>query len=76
MRIKEMREDRDYKQQEIANYLKVAKNTYSNYENEKRVIPYESIIKLAFFYNTSVDYLLGITDTMKPYPRKKFDKNQ
>lgn len=69
MRLKELREDRDYKQTELANFLNVAKNTYSNYENEKRVIPYELMIKLSFFYNTSVDYLLGLTDIMKPYPR-------
>lgn len=69
MRLRELREDRDYKQAEIACFLNVAKNTYSNYENEKRAIPYELIIKLAKFYNTSVDYLLGLTDIMKPYPR-------
>lgn len=71
MRLKELREDRDYKQNDIAIFLKVANNTYCNYENEKRLIPYDSIIKLAYFYNTSVDYILGLTDVQKPYPRSK-----
>lgn len=71
MRLKELREDRDYKQSDIAVFLKVASNTYCNYENEKRLIPYDLIIKLAYFYNTSVDYILGLTDVQKPYPRSK-----
>lgn len=70
MRLKELREDRDLMQSEIADILKVAKNTYCNYENEKRLIPYDLIIKLAEYYNTSVDYILGITDVFSPYPRK------
>lgn len=71
MRLKELREDRDYKQNDIAIFLKVANNTYCNYENEKRLIPYDLIIKLAYFYNVSVDYILGLTDVQKPYPRSK-----
>lgn len=71
MRLKELREDRDYKQSDISAFLKVANNTYCNYENGKRLIPYDLIIKLAFFYNTSVDYILGLTDVQKPYPRSK-----
>lgn len=70
-KLKEIREDRDYKEKDIAEVLGVAKNTYCNYEKENRRIPYESIIKLSEFYNVSVDYLLGLTDIMKPYPRKK-----
>ncbi|MBO5141608.1 MAG: helix-turn-helix transcriptional regulator [Clostridia bacterium] len=70
-KLKEIREDRDYKEKEIADILGVAKNTYCNYEKENRRISYESIIKLAQFYNVSVDYLLGLTDVMKPYPRKE-----
>ena len=71
MRLKELREDRDYKQNDIAIFLKVANNTYCNYENDKRLIPYDLIIKLAYFYNVSVDYILGLTDVQKPYPRSK-----
>lgn len=71
MRLKELREDRDYKQNDVAIFLKVAKNTYCNYENEKRLIPYDLIIQLSYFYNVSVDYILGITDVQKPYPRNK-----
>ena len=71
MRLKELREDRDYKQNDVAIFLKVAQNTYCNYENEKRLIPYDLIIRLSYFYNTSVDYILGLTDVQKPYPRSK-----
>lgn len=70
MRLKELREDKDIKQQEIARMLKIATNTYCNYENEKRIIPYDCIIKLAEFYNTSVDYILEVTDDKRPYKKK------
>ena len=67
-RIKELREDRDIKQREIAAYLKVAQNTYSNYENNLRDVPVEVLAGIAEFYHTSVDYLIGRTDEKKPYP--------
>ena len=67
MRLKDIREDRDITQKEIAEYLNVRQNTYSQYENEKRQIPLQMLIKLAKFYNTSVDYLLGLTSDPKKY---------
>lgn len=70
-RIKELREDRDYKQKEIAFYLKCTQQQYSEYENGKRLIQIDRLILLSEFYNVSVDYLLGLTNTMKPYPRIK-----
>lgn len=70
LRIKDLREDNDIKQQTIANYLNVKQSSYSQYENGNRQIPLEALIKLAEYYNTSTDYLLGITDERKPYPRR------
>lgn len=71
LRIKDLREDNDYKQQEIADYLSCAQNSYSHYETGMRSIPLEALCKLADLYNTSVDYLIGRTDEMKPYPKSK-----
>ncbi len=64
-RIKELREDRDLKQKTLADYLGVHQTTYSDYEIGNLNIPNEALIKLADFYNTSVDYLLGRTDKPK-----------
>ena len=71
MRLKDLREDRDMTQSFIANLLHIKQNTYSNYENGRREIPIGALIKLADFYNTSVDYILELTDEQRPYPRKK-----
>ena len=68
MRIKDLREDRDLTQREIAAYLHVKQNTYSQYENGQRQIPVELLIALARYYGTSVDYILGLTDEARPYP--------
>lgn len=70
-RIKNLRVDNDISQDKIAKYLQIAQNTYSQYENDTRHFPIEYIIKLAEFYNTSVDYLLGLTNQNLPYPRAK-----
>lgn len=70
-RIKDLREDHDLLQKNIADILDIAQTTYSQYELSKRDIPYEIIIKLANFYNTSVDYLLYVTDEKKPYKKAK-----
>lgn len=61
MRLKDLREDADVKQQEIADYLHIKQNTYSQYENGKRQLPIDILIKLADFYNVSTDYILGRT---------------
>ena len=68
-RIRYMREDNDIKQQTLADYLGCRQPTYANYELGNREIPLDIIIKLARYYNTSVDYLLGLTDIIEPYPR-------
>ena len=67
MRLKDLREDSDIKQRDIAEYLHIKQNTYSQYENGQRQIPLDSLIALAKFYKTSVDYVLGLTDNPTPY---------
>ena len=62
MRIKMLREDHDLTQKEVADYLHIKQNTYSQYENEQRQLPLSCLIALAKLYNTSTDYILGITD--------------
>ena len=61
-RIRDLREDNDLKQIDIANYLNCSQVCYSHYELGKRDIPTEVLIKLAKFYKTSTDYILGLTD--------------
>ena len=70
LRLRDLREDRDLSQSEIAKMLNCSQQTYSRYESHTTEIPLESLIVLAQFYNTSVDYLLGITNVNKPYPKK------
>lgn len=66
-RIRDLREDRDLKQTDIANILKIHQTTYSDYEIGKLNVPVDVLIKLAEFYKTSVDYLLFLTDNPEPY---------
>jgi transcriptional regulator with XRE-family HTH domain len=68
-RIRELREDSDLKQKQLADVLNMKQRAYSYYENGDRTIPPEVLSKLADFHHTSVDYLMGRTDTRKPYPR-------
>ncbi len=68
-RIRDLREDRDLRQQDMADYLKCTQVCYSNYEMGKRDIPTDILIRLARFHHTSVDYLLGLTDCPEPYPK-------
>ena len=63
-RIKELRVDSDISQKEIAEYLGVKQNTYSDYENGKINLPLEVFFKLADYYQVSLDYLTGRTDTL------------
>ena len=70
-RIRDLRVDNDYSQTLVSQHLNIAQNTLSQYELGERNIPNEVLIKLALFYGTSVDYLLGLTDTPAPYPRKQ-----
>ena len=67
-RIRNLREDRDLKQDDLAQVLNCTQACYSHYESGKRDIPAPVLIKLAQFYGVSVDYLLGLTKHRKPYP--------
>lgn len=62
MRLKDLREDSDLKQKDIAEYLHVKQNTYSQYENGQRQLPIDVLIKLSEFYKVSTDYILELTD--------------
>ena len=70
-RIRDLREDRDFKQREIAEYLICDQSLYSKYERGERPMPVELLNKLADFYGTSIDYLIGRTDQKEPYPKSK-----
>lgn len=71
LRIRELREDNDYTQQTIAEYLKCDQSLYSKYERGERDIPLNLVIKLALYYKTSIDYLVGLTNIKEPYKRTK-----
>ena len=68
-RLRDMREDRDLNQTVLAQLLGVHQTTYSNYELGKLSLTAEVLITLANYYGTSIDYLLGLTDETKPYPK-------
>lgn len=71
LRIKDAREDKDLKQKDIAMILNISQTNYSKYELGKINIPIQTLIKLSMILDTSIDYLLGITNERKPYPRIK-----
>lgn len=71
LRLRDLREDNDYTQKEIAEILNCKQNTYQQYESEKRQIPIEALKKLAIIYKTSIDYITNFTNEKKPYPRIK-----
>ncbi len=73
-RLRDIREDRDLKQADIAKILNVTQQTYSRYETGEISIDKNSLIRLAEFYNTSVNYILGLTDERKPYPKSILNK--
>lgn len=70
-KIRDLREDKDLTQTQIAKILNCSQIIYSNYERGEVDIPTQVLIKLAEFHGTSVDFLLGLTDEKRPYPRKR-----
>ena len=66
-RLKDLREDNDLKQQDVANILKIKQQQYSLYETGKRDLPFELAIILAKFYNTSLDYIAELTNNKEKY---------
>lgn len=70
LRIRDLREDNDLSQKSVADYLMCDQSLYSKYERGEREIPLKLVIKLAEFYKTSVDYIVGLTDISTPYEKK------
>lgn len=66
-RLKDLREDKDLMQKEVASVLGIDQRVYSNYETGKREIPTRFVVILANYYNTTTDYILGRTNNPKPY---------
>lgn len=71
LKIRDIREDRDLTQTELSKLLNCTQQTYSRYESGEITIDIYNLMKLADFYKTSTDYLLGLTNETKPYPRIK-----
>lgn len=77
-RLRDLREDHDLSQKEIAKILNMSQTGYSKYEVGTNDIPTKILIELAYYYDTNIDYLLGITEEKRPYKRntkKDLDKN-
>lgn len=70
-RITNLREDKDLTQKEVGRILNMSQTGYNQYEIGRNDIPTKVLIDLANFYNTSTDYILGLTNEIKPYPRIK-----
>lgn len=66
-RLRDLREDNDLVQKQVASFLGIDQRVYSNYETGKREIPTRFVVRLAGLYNTSTDYILGLTNNPKPY---------
>lgn len=71
LRLRDLREDNGLLQKDVAKILNTTQTNYSKYELEKINIPNETLRQLALYYNTSVDYILGLTNETKPYKRAK-----
>ena len=71
LRIRELREDRDLKQQQVAKDMLCDQSLYSKYERGERALPLELADRLADYFGTSVDSLLGRTNEKTPYPKSK-----
>lgn len=69
-RIRDLREDHDLKQSDVALILKTARNYYGEYERGTRPLPIEHLITLCRYYNISPEYILGFTNEQKPLPKK------
>lgn len=69
LRLRDLREDNDLSQQQVAEYLGMKQPQYSRYERGMRDIPTDVLILLAQLYHTSTDYILGLTNTTKPYSK-------
>ncbi len=73
-RLRDFREDNDLSQVQVAKYLNIDQRVYSTYETGKRTMPIALLMDLARFYDTSIDYLVGLTDDTRPYKRANIDE--
>lgn len=64
-RLRDLREDKDLTQKEVAEYLNTSQSYYAQYENDKRQIPFDRVIELAKYYDVSIDYIAGLTNSKK-----------
>ena len=71
MRIRDLREDNDLTQQKVAEHLRCDRSLYAKYERGERDVPLHIMVKLALFYDTSLDYLAGLTNEKAPYERAR-----
>ncbi len=69
-RLKDLREDNDLSQTQLAKILNITQQAYSNYETEKRELPYEVMIKISQFYNVSLDYIFKLTNKKRTITKK------
>lgn len=70
-RLEDLRIDHDKTQEEISTFLCCQREVYGRYERGTRQIPVDLLIRLAELYNVSIDYIVGLTNETKPYPRRK-----
>lgn len=71
LQLREIRRERGKTQEQVAEFLHIKQNAYSQYETGRREIPLLLLARLSDYYEVSVDYLLGLTDYEEPYPRKR-----
>ena len=69
--LRSLREDRDLSQADLAELLNVHQTTYTDYELGRVNVPIPLLIQLALYFNTSIDYIVGLTNEIQPYPREK-----
>lgn len=74
-RMKDLREDSDLNQENVAKVLNITRQQYQLYESGKRKLPIDKLMEICKFYNVSADYLLGFTDTYKELPNKQHPKD-
>lgn len=75
-RLRDLREDKDLSQTEIANVIKTSQSYYAQYESGKRAIPFDRIIELANYYNVSIDYIAGRTNDKKGLTRSELSEKE
>jgi len=70
-RLRDLREDKDLRQADVAQFLGISQTVYSRYERGFQTLPVQHLLRLADFYHTSTDYILGRTNQLEPYPKSR-----